>query len=175
MRFLRRPGRPDGASADLSTLVLQGEDMIGQLTEAHLTWGLGSAASWDLDQRTGLLTWRLPDRTAIAPAQVIGSYDPATGSWLWAWANNSIPPMMARESRVVHDWAEENGHTGLTQPRIEADLDKATAMAAIALRVTDATGYFRGDGDETIPFLTFGPVTLTDRDGTSSTFEIEVE
>jgi hypothetical protein len=174
MRFLRRPGRPDQASADLSTLVLQGEDMIGQLTEAHLIWGLGSATSWDIDQRTGLLTWHLPDRTAIAPVQVIGSYDPSTSSWLWAWANNSIPPVMARDSRVVHDWAEENGHTGLTQPRIEANLDKATAMAAIALRVTDATGYFRGDGGESIPFVTFGAVTLTTPDGATEVFEIEV-
>jgi hypothetical protein len=174
MRFLRRPGRPDQASADLSTLVLQGEDMIGQLTEAHLSWGLGSVRSWDIDPRSGLLTWHLADRTAIAPVQVIGTYDPATSSWLWAWANNSIPPVMAQDSRVVHDWAEANGHTALTQPRIEADLEKATSMAALALRITDATGYFRGDGGESIPFLTFGAVTLTAADGTTSTFEIEV-
>jgi hypothetical protein len=174
MRFLRRPGRPDQASADLSTLVLQGEDMIGELTEAHLSWGIGTNLGWDIDLRSGLLTWRLPGGTAIAPVQVIGTFDPATTSWLWAWANNSIPPMLAEDSRLVHEWAEANGHAGLTQPRIEADLEKATSMAALALRVTDATGYFRGDGGDTIPFLTFGPVTLTAADGTSSTFQLEV-
>jgi hypothetical protein len=174
MRFLRRPGRPDQAAADLSTLVLQGEDLIGQITEAHLTWGLGTATSWNIDQRTGLITWQLPDRTAIAPVQVIGSYDPSTASWLWAWANNSVPPVMAQGSRAVHDWAAANGHTALNLPRIEADLDRATAMAALALRVTEATGYFRGNGGETIPFLTFGPVTLTSADGAVEIFEIEL-
>jgi hypothetical protein len=153
---------------------MQGEDMIGHLTEAHLSWGLGSARSWDIDQRTGLLTWHLPDRTAIAAAQVIGSYDPSTTSWLWGWANNSVPPVMARDSRLVHDWAVQHGHSGLIQPRIAANLEKATTMAAIALRITEATGYFRGDGRETIPFLTFGPVTLTGTDGTIETFEVEL-
>jgi hypothetical protein len=47
-------------------------------------------------------------------------------------------------------------------------------MAAIALQVTEATGYFRGDGREKIPFLTFGPVTLTGPDGSTELFEVEL-
>jgi hypothetical protein len=177
MRFLRRAGRPDQASSDLSTLLLQGEDMIGQLAEAHLSWGLGSAQRWELDQTNGLLTWYFPDRTATAPAQIIGTWLPATRSWLWAWANNSIPPALTRDSRAVRDWAEEHGHASLTAPKIEADKERAAMMAAFAVRVSGATGFFRGTGEsdaDPVPVFIFGPVTTVAADGRTSVFEIEV-
>jgi hypothetical protein len=177
MRFLRRAGRPDQASADLSTLLLQGEDMIGQLAEAHLSWGLGSAQRWELDQTNGLLTWYFPDKTATAPAQIIGTWLPASSSWLWAWANNSILPEMARDSRTVRDWAEEHGHPSLTQPKIEANREMAATMAAFAVRITGATGFYRGAGEldsDPMPILIFGPVTIRTADGRTSVFEIEV-
>jgi hypothetical protein len=177
MRFLRRAGRADQASADLSTLLLQGEDMIGQLAEAHLSWGLGAARRWELDQTNGLLHWFFPDRTATAPAQIVGTWLPASQSWLWAWANNSIPPELARDSRAVRDWAEENGHPSLTVPKIEADKEKAATMAALAVRISGATGFYRGAGEsdaDPVPVFIFGPVTTVTDDGRTSVFEIEV-
>jgi hypothetical protein len=177
MRFLRRAGRPEHASADLSTLLLQGEDMIGQLAEAHLAWGFGSAQSWELDQTNGIITWHFPDRTASAPAQIIGTWLPASSSWLWAWANNSIQPDLARDSRAVRDWAEENGHPSLTVPRVEANREAAATMAALAVRITGATGFYRGAGEseaDPMPIIIFGPVTITTTDGKTSVFEIEV-
>jgi hypothetical protein len=177
MRFLRRAGRPEQASTDLSTLLLQGEDMIGQLAEAHLAWGLGSAQRWELDQTNGLIVWYFPDRTATAAAQVIGTWLPASRSWLWAWANNSVPPELARDSRAVRDWAEEHGHRSLTVPKVEANKDKAATMAALAVRITGATGFYRGAGEsdaDPVPMFIFGPVTIVTNDGRTSVFEIEV-
>jgi hypothetical protein len=177
MRFLRRTGRPDQASTDLSTLLLQGEDMIGQLAEAHLAWGLGSAQRWELDPTNCVITWYFADRTASAQAQIIGTWLPTMKSWLWAWANNSIPPDLARDSRAVLDWAEEHGHPALTIPRIEADKEKAATMGALAVRITGATGFFRGTGEsdaDPVPTFIFGPVTIVTPDGRRSVFEIEV-
>jgi hypothetical protein len=177
MRFRRRAGRPDQPSTDLSTLLLQGEDMIGQLAEAHLAWGLGSAQRWELDQTNGIISWHFPDRTASAPAQIIGTWLPASSTWLWAWANNSILPEMTRGSRVVRDWAEEHGHTSLTLPKVEADREVAATMAALAVRITGATGFYHGSGKseaDPVPVMTFGPVTITTVDGQTSRFEIEV-
>src|SRR3569833_275888 len=103
MRFLRSFFFNDMASTEIITLLMQGEDMIGQLAEAHLSWGLGSAQRWELDQANGLISWYFPDRTATAPAQIIGTWLPASSSWLWGWANNSIPPELARDSHAVRD------------------------------------------------------------------------
>ncbi|MEV5958215.1 DUF6882 domain-containing protein [Streptomyces sp. NPDC051987] len=163
----------DGEQADLSALLLQGADMIEQVGRAHMSWGLGSADRWDLDQLTGIITWAFPDKTATAPAQILGSFAPRAGSWMWAWANQSLLPGMSRDSRSFCDWAEANGHPELAQPTIDADEQTASTLAALAFRVTGATGYYRGPGrNSSYVIITFGPVTLTKADGSVSTFTI---
>ncbi|MER6025569.1 DUF6882 domain-containing protein [Streptomyces sp. NPDC001851] len=163
-----------GTRADLSMLLLQGEDMIEQLARAHMSWGLGTADRWDLDQTTGLITWTFPDKTATAPAQILGSFSPGSESWLWAWANKSILPAMSRDARRFRDWAETNGHPALAQPEINADVQAASALVAVAVRVTEATGYYKGPGGKSSVIITFGPVTLTTADGSVSTFDISI-
>ncbi|WP_406088933.1 DUF6882 domain-containing protein [Streptomyces sp. NBC_01013] len=161
--------------ADLSTLLLQGEEMIEQLARAHVSWGLGSADSWGLDQRTGLITWTFPEKTATAPAQILAGFSPSSGSWLWAWANESVLPEMSRDARTVRDWGEEHGHHALAQPKVDADEQAAATLAALAVRITRATGFYRGPGASSAAIITFGPVTLTAADGSTSTFHINID
>ncbi|MEU0272394.1 DUF6882 domain-containing protein [Streptomyces sp. NPDC006307] len=182
MGWFKRADKPDSAAqgqsldqADLSELLLQGEDMIEQLARAHMSWGLGSADRWGLDQMTGVITWTFPDRTATAPAQILGSFSPSSGSWLWAWANESIVPEMSRDALEFRDWAEAHGHGGLARPEIEADEATASALVALAVRVTAATGYYRAPGGNSVLIITFGPVTLTAADGSTSSFELTVD
>lgn len=164
-----------GDRADLSVLMLQGEDMIEQVGRAHMSWGLGSADRWDLDQTTGLITWTFPDKTATAPAQILGSFAPRISSWMWAWADQSLLPDMSRDSRSFCDWAEANGHPGLAQPKIDADEQAAATLAALAFRITGATGFYKGPGaDSSYVIITFGPVTLTTWNGSVSTFNIDI-
>jgi hypothetical protein len=179
MGSLDRDGDPEPAlsepSADLNTLLLQGEDMIEQLGAAHArAWGLGTAGRWDLDQRTGLITWTFPDKTATAPAQILGSFNAASESWLWAWANDSILPEMSRDARAVRDWGQVHGHRALTEPKVHGDASTAGALVALAVRITRATGYYKGGDSGAIPIITFGPVTLTSKDGGTRTVTVEI-
>ncbi|EFL12845.1 DUF6882 domain-containing protein [Streptomyces sp. C] len=162
-----------GERDDLTLLVLQGEEMIERSGRAHTSWGLGSADRWGLDQTTGVITWTFPDKTATAPAQILGSFSPGSGSWLWAWANKSILPGMSRDARRFRAWAEAHGHDDLSQPEIDADERAAAALVALAVRVTGATGYYKGPGGGSSVIITFGPVTLTRADGGVSTFTAE--
>lgn len=166
-------GQAEGP-ADLTALLLQGEEMIDQLARAHMSWGLGSADRWDLDQTTGIITWTFPDKTAAAPAQILGSFSRASGSWLWAWANTSILPEMSRDASIFRDWAEAHGHPHLAQPKIDADEKAASSLVALAVRVTNATGYYKSPGNNSSVVITFGPVTLTAADGTVSSFSIHI-
>ncbi|MFE5586801.1 DUF6882 domain-containing protein [Kitasatospora sp. NPDC056531] len=159
----------------LATLLLQGEQMIDQLAEAHTTWGLGTADRWGLDQRTGLITWTFPDRTATAPAQILATWSPGSASWLWAWANPSILTALSRDAGSVRDWAEADGHAALAEPEVEADEQLAATLAALAVRITKATGFYRAPGATSTTFITFGPVTLTSQDGSTSTFTVEID
>jgi Family of unknown function (DUF6882) len=66
--------------------------MIDQLARAHMSWGLGSAERWGLDQRTGIITWTFPDKAATAPAQIIGSYNPFGGVLALGMGERKHPP-----------------------------------------------------------------------------------
>lgn len=165
---------PAADHSELSTLLLQGEDMIAQLAQAHRSWGLATADRWGLDQQAGLITWAFPDKTATAPAQILASYNRGSGSWMWAWANPSIVPEMSRAAGEIRDWAYARGHHVLAEPKIAADDQKADTLSALALRITGATGFYRGRTGAVFAIITFGPVTLTANDGTTSTFTINI-
>ncbi|MCP2311256.1 DUF6882 domain-containing protein [Kitasatospora paracochleata] len=178
MRLFKRPtgaARTGRGPSELAALLREGEEMVAHLAEAHSGWGLGTADRWDLDQATGLLTWTFPDRTATAPAQILGTHNAAAGSWLWAWANPSILPELSRDSRTVRDWAQHRGHTALTEPKVDADQEHAATLAALALRITRAGGFYRGTGAAAVPYLTFGTVTLTRRDEPPTTFRVATD
>ena len=176
MGFLNRgrADRPQGGQPDLATLLLQGEDLIEQLSRAHQQWGCGSADRWGLDQNTGLITWSFADKVATAPAQILATYHQSAGTWLWSWANSSILPQMSREAGVLRDWARKHGHQTLTEPELQADDQKANTLTAIALRVTRAAGFYRGSSGPAKTIITFGPVTITPHEGEPSTFSVNV-
>ena len=173
MGLFTRRGKDDEQDL-LAHMLFQGESMIDQLAQAHQSWGLGTADRWDLDQRTGLISWRFPHGTASAQAQILASYNPSAGSWLWSWANQSILPAMARDSHAVREWGAANGVAALAQPKVDADDETAASLAALAVRITRATGFYRGTGGAAIPIITFGVITLTAPDGTSRQFTIDV-
>ncbi|MFC9688912.1 DUF6882 domain-containing protein [Kribbella sp. NPDC056951] len=94
---------------------------------------------------------------------------------MWPWANQSILPELSRDSLAVREWAEANGHHGLTEASQKADESVAATLVAIAMRVTRATGFYRGPSGSGYTVMTFGPVTLTAADGTTSTFAIDLQ
>lgn len=175
MALFRRSKTADApAPADLSVLVLEGEDMLERTAAIHREWGLGTADRWGLDQTTGLITWTFPDRTAQAQAQILASYNSPAGTWLWACANPSILPALQTASREACTWLEENGHAHLAQERLAVTPDMASTLTALAARITKATGFYRGSGASHV-LITFGPVTINRADGTSRTVDISLE
>lgn len=175
MAMLRRSKKvASPISADLSSLVLEGEDILERTAAVHRDWGLGTADQWGLDQTTGLITWTFPDRTAVAAAQILASYNSSAGTWLWACENPNILPALQIASREACDWLEANGHAHLTQPKIALTPDMAGTLTALATRIMKATGFYRGSGASDV-LITFGPVTITWADGRTQTVDISVE
>nr|WP_245194645.1 DUF6882 domain-containing protein [Kitasatospora phosalacinea] len=91
---------------------------------------------------------------------------------MWSWADESILPELSRDARAVRDRAEARGYGALAAPALGADVETASALAAIAVRVTRATGFYRGPGARSDAIITFGPVTLTRADGSTRTVEV---
>jgi hypothetical protein len=131
-------------------------------TNAHQgSWQLGDSDRWDFDQDTGELIFTFPDKIVSAPAQIIGTFDSRNSSWMWAWANESIDQSLARDSVRCREYGEQHSIGRLTTPSWQgAELD-AWNMTALANRLCESNGAYRGPAGTTFVFFTFGTVKLT--------------
>jgi hypothetical protein len=133
-------------------------------TMAHQQgWGFGKAARWDLDQSRGDLIFTFDKVLATCPAQIIGSFDTADDSWLWAWANPSIDEPLKRDSLRVKEYGQQQQIDRLTSAEWSGDEDDAWEMAALACKLCQAQGAYRGPAGTAFVFMTFGEVTLSPR------------
>lgn len=130
-------------------------------TEAHRgSWHFGDEEHWDFSQDTGELLFTFPDLIVQTPAQIIGTFNSAAGEWLWAWANHSIAESLTRDSARVRDYGLEHQIQRLMMRQWPADEHDAWQMAALANRLNDSNGVYRGTAGTTWVFFTFGPVQL---------------
>ena len=136
--FRRTPQPSPDEGLTLADALLQGTEMLQQTTTAHVSrWGLGTAERWDLDAAAGLLRWTFPDRVAEAPVQVLGSYSPQGASWMWAWANDSLPSDLRSASEAVRSFGGRQDHAALTTPVLDGVSEEQVAdLTATAFRIT---------------------------------------
>ena len=138
------------------------EELRLKTTGHQVGWGLGKANRWSLDQSRGDLLFTFDNGVvATCPAQIVGSFDSADGSWLWAWANPSIADSLKRDALQVRAYGQQQKIARLTSaewPGTEAD---AWSMAALACKLNDAQGVYRGPAGTAFVFITFGKVVLS--------------
>ena len=132
-------------------------------TAAHQQgWRLGKAALWNLDQSEGNLVFTFDDGVvATCPAQIIGSFDITTSEWMWAWANASIAEPLKRDSLRIKEYGQTRQFTKLTTAEWIGKEDDAWRMTALACKLCEAQGAYRGPAGTTFVFMTFGKVALS--------------
>lgn len=151
----------DGESDDFKAFLEGSMEGLRIQTQAHdETWGIGRADQWDFSQDTGELLFTFPDKLARAPAQIIGSLDTLAGTWMWAWANSSIAAPLVRDAAEVRKYGVKHGIRRLTTPVWPAEEMDGWQMSAIANRLCESNGVYRGPADSTFVFFTFGKVEL---------------
>jgi hypothetical protein len=151
-----------GPSGDSFPLLL--DAAVAELNaknEANTAWGLGSFDRWDLDQEIGNLVFTKADGTKVAAkAQIIGSFSTNDNSWLWAWDNPSIVDGMKDHARQVRSYGERQKIEKLTTRKWVGTEADAWAMTALAVKLTNAQGAYRGPAGKSYVFMTFGEVQL---------------
>lgn len=148
---------------DFSTLQKISLEELAIKTNAHReVWGIGKAERWDFSQDTGELIFSFPDGLkAVAPAQVIGTFNSKDQTWLWAWANSSIDEKMSVDALKLRKHGEKHKIERLTTRKWVGTEDDAWAMAALAVKLCGRQGAYRGPAGTTYVFLSFGEVTLS--------------
>ncbi len=153
----------EGETPEFKTLVDAGMEELRLKTAAHQQgWGLGKSARWDVDQSQGNLVFTFADGiVAACPVQIIGSFDTTTSEWLWAWANSSIAEALKRDSLKVKDYGQKHRITRLTSAEWFGKEDDAWSMTALACKLCEAEGAYRGPAGTSFVFMTFGKVELS--------------
>jgi hypothetical protein len=129
-------------------------------TTAHVRlWHL-DVADWSLNQDDGNITFEAPSFNirATAPAQIIGSFNVRDSTWLWGHLNPSVEPALAALSRKLYDHCVQAKFNVSHKMKFKEDV--AWKLAAIACKLNQGQGVYRGPAGDTMVFIEFGTVAL---------------
>ncbi len=118
-------------------------------------------AFWAVDQETGVITFTSPDGLiATAPAQIVGSFNTADNAWLWAWDNPSVFPKLRQHANLTREYGKIRKIQEFTTAKFTTTEEKCWEFTALACKLGDGQGAYRGPAGDTKVFITFGAVTL---------------
>jgi hypothetical protein len=157
---------------ELETLLNEGREMIDRTSKAHRErWGLGSAKRWVLDQDLGQIVWSFEDHVASAPAQILGSWNGKVSSFVWSWDNESVQAPLRTTAEEVRAIGLENGVGALSTSPLKLNEEQVRDLVAVAFRLAGCTGLYHHYDGVLATYVTFGPVTVEEAGGRTSTFE----
>ena len=154
--------KSDDDSSDFRRLVEQSMEELRLKTAAHDgAWKLGEA-DWSVDQDEGVIVFSRPDGIqAVCPVQIIGTYNTDDGTWLWGWDHPSVVPDLQEHARLVQAYGRKHGISRLTTQKLSCTEDEAWEFTALACKLCNAQGAYRGPAEPTLVFMTFGDVKLS--------------
>jgi hypothetical protein len=110
----------------------------------------GAPYRWDLE--SAALTFTAAGGEVTADICLVGTT--AHGTFLWAWANDGIPPIARRGLEAVRAFGETNGLPQLTTAEWLGGRAEGLEMLAAAGRIQQASGVFADETDEIVFYFT---------------------
>lgn len=151
-----------GETPEFQALIEGSMEGLRLQTEAHQgSWHFGEEDQWDFSQDTGEIVFTFADTLVRAPAQIVGTFDDDAGTWMWAWGNSSISDSLARDSCRVREYGQQHGIRRLTSASWAGEEIDGWHMAALANRLCESNGVYRGPAGATFVFFTFGEVQIS--------------
>ena len=103
---------------------------------------LSASKDVELDREGCRITFSMVDGGLVAEAQLMGSLSSETSSWLWSWADDSVPEPLRRLASQRRLFGEVRGMQRLTEGSWEAGLGQAWEMVALGAYLTDADAVY---------------------------------
>jgi hypothetical protein len=122
------------------------KDAVRLMQERNAAWQQrfalpdGSRFLWDM--KTATIQFRRNTDQVVASVCVVGTTSEREGTFLWAWANESIPAIARKRLEQVRDFGTRHQLELLTTPEFPGSRAEALEMLAVAGRVLDAEGVF---------------------------------
>jgi hypothetical protein len=148
-------------SLDYQTLLEQSIEELRLKTAAHDgIWQLGEC-SWNVDQDMGTIVFTSPNgMIATCSMQIIGTYNTLDNTWLWAWDHPSVVSALQDHAWKVREYGETNSIDLLTTRKLNCSQTQAWEFTAVACKLCNAQGGYRGPAGTTLVFMTFDNVSL---------------
>ena len=121
----------------------------------------GGRYDWDLDRAE--IVFQRPSDEVVADFCMIGTI--AGGTFLWGWANDSLPRAATHRIDLVRAFGLQHDLPLLTTPHFPGDRAQGLELLAVAARVQDAEGMFIDSTDDAIVFLTLSNFRVRTREG----------
>lgn len=127
------------------------------------TWKMSEAERYDVDLSAGQIYWTYPDKIVSAPAELLGTWSPQDGTFLWGWDHPSAPPGSAVSTAALKSHAVAHGITELQSSKTACDFDECWKLAAAAGLVGDLQGISRFEASPGGPwaYIGFGNITIS--------------
>ncbi len=119
-------------------------------------------AEWNVDQDAGTITFTRPDGLrAVAPVQIVGTYNTTDGTWLWGWDHPSVEAALARDAALVRQFGHERDIEPLALHKIACTESDCWEFTALACKLAGAQGAYRGAAGTVLVFMTFGHLKMS--------------
>lgn len=110
-------------------------------------FGFGTHARWHFDQAAGTLAlFDVSDRKLLEADVVdLGSYAVNSGSWMWAWANESVSPSLRDRAAALKELADLTGvalFASIAPFKLDSE-SMAWDIAAMCVRHLGALGVYK--------------------------------
>lgn len=120
----------------------------------HDEFRIGEYARWDYDLEDAKLRFSNEGVVLVeADIQAAGSIANSSKSWLWSWANSSLPDHVTDAILAVKEFGETHHILKLTDDYWEATEDDGWEMAAVANRIIGGKGVYRCPDEKGFFFL----------------------
>lgn len=137
------------------------EGLRTQTTMHSATWHLGDEENWAADQGNGRIEFTFADGTvAEADMQIIGTYNTLDGTFLWGWDHPSVEEPLRAHAKLARDFGKKHKLSKYTERTIECTEDEAWELTAVAARLGNANGAYRGPAGTALVYMTFGEIEL---------------
>jgi hypothetical protein len=112
----------------------------------------GAPYRWHLD--TGELVFDRGTHQVVADICLVGTVSECEGTFLWAWANETIPGAAMRGLDVVRRFGASHDLTSLITSEWPGGRPDGLEMLAVAGRIQDASGGFIDKAGDVTMFFT---------------------
>jgi hypothetical protein len=107
-------------------------------------FGIGKWERWDYDLDAGTLVFsEAGTPKVVADVQAVGTTSAGSATWLWSWANESLPPAVTNGMAKVRHFGIENAIAQLIEASLPDDEYLGWELTAVTAALLEGKGAYR--------------------------------